>query len=167
MRTEGDPFKRFIATALICGMGFAMFGIVEPVCASSAINVHITPTTVTATGYNSAGGGYFWCTGTFENYNPFTGHWGVLEWNPKGTPEGEWTARDDDSDFSIDGQCKSGGYGRNVWLVHSSGASVKKAVNQSLNTTNNGTSTGTSNTNGIMFGDIIGAVNSQWGGLFT
>jgi hypothetical protein len=38
---------------------------------SSAVNVKITPTTVTATGYNSASGGYFWTTGTFENYDPF------------------------------------------------------------------------------------------------
>ena len=63
---------------------------------------------MTATGYNSASGGYFWTTGTFENYDPFSHEWGVLEWNPKGTPEGEWTSRVSDADFSIDGQCKSG-----------------------------------------------------------
>jgi hypothetical protein len=74
----------------------------------SAINVKITPTTVTATGYNSASGGYYWTTGTFENYDPFSHEWGVLEWNPKGTPEGEWTSKVSDADFSIDGQCKSG-----------------------------------------------------------
>ena len=75
----------------------------------------ITPTTVTATGYNSASGGYFWTTGTFENYDPFSHQWGVLEWNPKGTPEGEWTSKVSDADFSIDGQCKSGH--SNVHLV--------------------------------------------------
>jgi hypothetical protein len=82
---------------------------------SSAINVGITSTTVTATGYNSASGGYFWTTGTFENYDPFSHEWGVLEWNPKGTPEGEWTSKASDADFSIDGQCKSGH--SNVHLV--------------------------------------------------
>ncbi len=82
---------------------------------SSAINVKITPTTVTATGYNSASGGYIWTTGTFENYDPFSHEWGVLEWNPKGTPEGEWTSKVSDADFSIDGQCKSGH--SNVHLV--------------------------------------------------
>jgi N-acetylmuramoyl-L-alanine amidase len=75
---------------------------------SSAVNVKITPTTVTATGYNSASGGYFWTTGKFENYDPFSHEWGVLEWNPKGTLEGEWTSKASDADFSIDGQCKSG-----------------------------------------------------------
>jgi hypothetical protein len=77
--------------------------------------VKITSTTVTATGYNSASGGYFWTTGTFENYDPFSHEWGVLEWNPKGTPEGEWTSKASDADFSIDGQCKSGH--SNVHLV--------------------------------------------------
>ena len=81
----------------------------------SAVNVKITPTTVTATGYNSASGGYFWTTGTFENYDPFSHKWGVLEWNPKGTPEGEWTSKVSGADFSIDGQCKRGH--SNVHLV--------------------------------------------------
>ena len=75
----------------------------------------VTPTTVTATGYNSASGGYYWTTGTFENYDPFSHEWGVLEWNPKGTAEGEWTSKASDADFSIDGQCKSGH--SNVHLV--------------------------------------------------
>ena len=101
-----------------------MFGLILAVPVSSAahvykfisaVNVKITPTTVTATGYNSASGGYFWTTGTFENYDPFSHQWGVLEWNPKGTAEGEWTSKASDADFSIDGQCKSGH--SNVHLV--------------------------------------------------
>ena len=114
----------------------------------------VTPTTVTATGYNSAGGGYYWTTGTFENYDPFTHEWGVLEWNPKGTSEGEWTSKVSDADFSIDGQCKSGH--SNVHLVP-----VKKST---INTTNTPSTNNTqtppkenlvSDMLGTSFGDLL------------
>ena len=111
----------------------------------------ITPTTVTATGYNSASGGYYWTTGTFENYDPFSHEWGVLEWNPKGTEEGEWTSKASDADFSIDGQCKSGH--SNVHLV---------PVKNFSNTTNKTNSTNTPSTTEIqtnskenMIGEMI------------
>lgn len=104
--------KRIITLLIVAmAVGMSCIGAV-----SAAPSTHaITPLIVTATGYNSAVGGYFWCTGEFYNYNPFTGNWGVLEWNPKGTPEGEWTASDSDADFSINGHCKA--WGSQMWLV--------------------------------------------------
>jgi N-acetylmuramoyl-L-alanine amidase len=96
--------------------------------ASAVSSTHsVTPTVVSATGYNSASGGYYWCTGTFKNYNPVTGHWGVLVWNPKGTKEGEWTATDDDMDFSINGHCKGLGWQSGVYLVKT-GTTVKSVA---------------------------------------
>jgi hypothetical protein len=94
--------------------------------------VTVTPTTVTATGYNSAGGGYYWTTGTFENYDPFTHQWGVLEWNPKGTAEGEWTSKVSDADFSIDGQCKSGHSNVHLVPVQKSAANAPTNSTQTL-----------------------------------
>ena len=108
----------------ISGLGLGMptssahyYGGYHPYYGCTATNIHITPLWVEATGYNSASGGYYKCTGKFLNYNPVTKHWGVLEWNPKHTREGEWTARDDDMDFSINGRCKGLGWQHNVWLV--------------------------------------------------
>lgn len=146
--------------------GTLTFGI-GAVSASSAINVGITSTVVTATGYNSASGGYYWTTGTFKNYNPVTGHWGVLEWNPKGTAEGEWTASDNDMDFSINGKCKmSTGWQKNIWLVKSSGVVTKKSQAQPVSSPSTGTNTGTDiTTDGTILGDIIGQLNNPFWSL--
>ncbi|MGB7969363.1 MAG: hypothetical protein WCF28_07300 [Methanobacterium sp.] len=110
----------------------------------------VTPTTVTATGYNSASGGYYWTTGTFENYDPFSHEWGVLEWNPKGTAEGEWTSKASDADFSIDGQCKSGH--SNVHLV---------PVKNVSNTTNTPPTTNTSSTTKIQTNSKENMINEM------
>ena len=69
----------------------------------------VTPQYVQASGYNSASGGWYWINhATFENYCPYCGRHGGLTFNPKGTPEGEFTCKFCDSDFSISGKCKSG-----------------------------------------------------------
>jgi N-acetylmuramoyl-L-alanine amidase len=115
----GVIFIRDKFIILLCLM-ITLLGSIGASSASSATNVHITPTEVTATGFNSASGGYYWCTGTFLNYNPVTKRWGELEWNPKGTAEGEWTMRDDDMDFSINGRCKGLGWQHQVFLVKTS-----------------------------------------------
>jgi hypothetical protein len=92
----------------------AYIGSIGAVSASSAINVKVTNQYVTATGYNSASGGWYWCTGTFINRCSFCG--GKLSFNPKGTPEGEFTCIRCDADYSINGHCKASGSG--VWLTH-------------------------------------------------
>jgi hypothetical protein len=58
-----------------------------------AYGVKVTAKTVIATAKCSCGalGNYNFHTATFQNYCPKCHKYGVLKWNPKGTPEGEWT----------------------------------------------------------------------------
>ncbi|AEG18625.1 hypothetical protein [Methanobacterium paludis] len=81
--------------------------------ASTAYNVGIQDKYVKATALCSCGEhSYTYHIGIFENYCPFCHHYECLEWNPKGTAEGEWTCGHCDSDFcAVDGRCKSGGSG--------------------------------------------------------
>ena len=151
---------------LLVAISTLSFGIGDLGAASacSATNVHITPTVVTATGWNSACGGWYRCTGTFLNYDPFDHHWGVLRFNPKGTSEGEWTG-DDDSDFSINGHCKA--VGSSVWLIPASKlASMigKKSQAQPVSSPSTGTNTGTNTgtdttTDGTILGSLITQLN--------
>lgn len=140
-------FVAFLITIISFGTG--------AVSASSATNVHVTPTTVTATGYNSASGGWYRCTGTFLNYNPVTGNYGVLVWNPKGTAEGEWTATDDDMDFSINGRCKGTGWQHNVWLKKAGMPKKSTVVPTSSTSTTPTTTTDT-------IGNIKNQLNEPW-----
>jgi hypothetical protein len=89
-------------------------GAMTPVIASPSTH-SIASNTITATGMNSASGGYYKCTGTFYNYCPICHHWEVMEWNPKHTAEGEWTCAHCGADFSINGHCKA--YHSKYWLV--------------------------------------------------
>jgi hypothetical protein len=53
---------------------------------------------------------YTYHIGIFENYCPFCHHYECLEWNPKGTSEGEWTCDVCGADYcAADGHCKAGG----------------------------------------------------------
>jgi hypothetical protein len=85
--------------------------------ASTAYNVSIHDKYVKATALCSCGEhSYTYHTGIFVDYCPFCHHYRCLEWNPKGTSEGEWTCSHCDSDFcAADGRCKSGG--SDVYLI--------------------------------------------------
>ncbi len=55
--------------------------------------------------------------GTFENYCPKCHSYGTLTFNPKGTPEGEWTCSKCGSDYcAADGKEKMPGI--NIFLIH-------------------------------------------------
>jgi len=56
-------------------------------------------------------------TGCFENYCPKCHSYGTLSFNPKGTPEGEWTCTKCGSDYcAADGKEKIPGI--KVFLIH-------------------------------------------------
>jgi hypothetical protein len=57
--------------------------------------IKVTSKIVTATARCSCGalGNYNFHKGTFLNYCPVCHKYGVLKWNPKSTPEGEWTCK--------------------------------------------------------------------------
>ncbi|MCE7697881.1 MAG: hypothetical protein K8E24_003260 [Methanobacterium paludis] len=85
--------------------------------ASTAYNVSIQDKYVKATALCSCGEhSYTYHTGTFMNYCPFCHYYRCLEWNPKGTAEGEWTCGVCGADYcAADGRCKSGG--SDVYLI--------------------------------------------------
>jgi hypothetical protein len=57
-----------------------------------AYNVQVTNKYVKATALCSCRfNSYHYMTGCFENYCPIYHSYGTLTFNPKGTPEGEWT----------------------------------------------------------------------------
>lgn len=91
--------------------------ILPVVSASTAYNVSIQDKYVKATALCSCGeDSYSYNTGTFINYCPFCHQYGCLDWNPKGTDEGEWTCDICSADFcAADGHCKAGGSG--VYLI--------------------------------------------------
>jgi hypothetical protein len=82
----------------------------------NAKNVQETPEYVNATALCSCGlNGYHYMTGCFENYCPKCHSYGTLSFNPKGTPEGEWTCTKCGSDYcAADGKEKMPGV--NVFL---------------------------------------------------
>lgn len=73
----------------------------KPANGYSGYNVTITPLKVSATAKCSCGalGDYNYHTSSFKNYCPHCGKWGVLEWNPKGVAEGEWTCSSCGADY--------------------------------------------------------------------
>ena len=71
--------------------------------------------TVTATGWNSCSSGWYKTSGTFINYCPLCHSYICLTYNPKHTPEGEWTCNKCDADYCICGRCKA--TGSNVHLI--------------------------------------------------
>lgn len=103
-----------------------------------AYNVVKTSKYVIATGKNSCSiqCDYKYHTRVFKNYNPATGHWGILKFEKgayygrnKGTsPEGLWVATDTDMDFClVHGKSHDN---RGVYLVHYNGKiKGKKVVN--------------------------------------
>ena len=100
MKLGSGKIKRYLAIficILIFSMGFA------------------SASTVAHSGMNSCSKGWYHTGGTFENYCPFCHHSECLLWNPKGTPEGEWTCAVCDSDFCVCGRCKA--TGSSVYLI--------------------------------------------------
>jgi hypothetical protein len=81
-----------------------------------AYNVQVTSKYVKATALCSCGlNGYYYMTGSFENYCPICHSYGTLAFNPKGTPEGEWTCTRCGCDYcAADGKEKMPG--SNVFL---------------------------------------------------
>lgn len=77
----------------------------------SAKDVQLTGQFVKATALCSCGSnGYNYITGVFENYCPKCHSYGTLTFNPKGTPEGEWTCSKCDTDYcAADGKEKISG----------------------------------------------------------
>ena len=77
----------------------------------SAKNVQVTQEYVKATALCSCGlNGYHFMTGCFVNYCPKCHSYGTLTFNPKGTPEGEWTCSKCGSDYcAADGKEKEPG----------------------------------------------------------
>jgi hypothetical protein len=71
--------------------------------------------TVTAKGWNSCCSGWYKTSGTFINYCPLCHSYTCLTYNPKHTPEGEWTCNKCDADYCICGRCKA--TGSNVHLI--------------------------------------------------
>lgn len=85
-----------------------------PVASASSVSakdVQVTGQFVKATALCSCGtNGYHYMTGTFENYCPKCHSHGTLTFNPKGTPEGEWTCSKCDTDYcAADGKEKISG----------------------------------------------------------
>ncbi len=75
-----------------------------PVASASSVdakNVEATSKYVKATAICSCGlNGYdHYITASFVNYCPHCHSYGTLEFNPKGTPEGEWTCSNCNSDY--------------------------------------------------------------------
>jgi hypothetical protein len=83
-----------------------------------ASNVQVTQDYVKATALCSCGlNGYHYMTGSFENYCPQCHSYGTLKFNPKGTPEGEWTCTQCGSDYcAADGKEKMPR--SNIFLKH-------------------------------------------------
>jgi hypothetical protein len=84
----------------------------------TAKNVQVTSEYVKATALCSCGlNGYQYMTGSFENYCPRCHSYGTLAFNPKGTPEGEWTCEKCGSDYcAADGKEKMPG--SHIFLIH-------------------------------------------------
>lgn len=76
-----------------------------------AKDIQLTGQFVKATALCSCGSnGYHYMTGVFENYCPKCHSHGTLTFNPKGTPEGEWTCSSCDTDYcAADGKEKISG----------------------------------------------------------
>ncbi len=76
-----------------------------------ANGIQVTNEYIKATALCSCGlNGYHYMTGSFENYCPQCHSYGTLSFNPKGTPEGEWTCKKCGSDYcAADGKEKMPG----------------------------------------------------------
>jgi len=74
-----------------------------PIAGASSMkpyNVEVTSAFVKATAFCSCGTmSYGYHTSTFENYCPRCKSYGTLKFNPKGSPEGEWTCSKCGADY--------------------------------------------------------------------
>jgi hypothetical protein len=95
----------------------------------NARNVHVSKEYVKATALCSCGlNDYHYFTASFENYCPLCNESGTLIFNPKGTPEGEWTCTSCGSDYcAADGKEKMPG--SNIFLKHYTVSDKKTKVN--------------------------------------
>jgi hypothetical protein len=115
MSEEIEPHLKSKAAILFA----AILILLIPVASASSVgayNVQVTSKYVKATALCSCGlNGYHYMTGSFENYCPICHSYGTLSFNPKGTPEGEWTCKQCGCDFcAADGKEKMPG--SNVFL---------------------------------------------------
>ncbi len=105
-----------------------------------AYNVQVTHDYVKATALCSCGlNGYHYMTGCFENYCPQCHSYGTLKFNPKGTPEGEWTCTQCGSDYcAADGKEKM--LGSDIFLKQYSPKTIQpvssEVQTQEVTTTN-------------------------------
>ena len=94
---EPHPRFKFYILFLLC--------LIISIPASSAssmkpYNVEVTSAFVTAIAFCSCGSmSYGYHNGTFENYCPRCKSYGTLKFNPKGSPEGEWTCTKCGADY--------------------------------------------------------------------
>lgn len=84
---------------------------------STSNAVIITDEYISGSGIASGYGEGYYTEFCFENYCPLCGSHGTLDWNPKGTYEGEITCSHCDADFSVSGRDKNGG-GARAWLYY-------------------------------------------------
>lgn len=82
----------------------------------AAAAVTVTDSYISGSGIASGYHEGYYTHFSFENYCPLCGHHGTLEWNPKGTSEGEITCSFCDADFSVSGKDKWDG-GPRAWLI--------------------------------------------------
>ena len=117
MSEEIEPHLKFKA-ALIFTALLVFFMPAASAASVGAYNVQVTNEYVNATALCSCGlNGYYYMTGCFENYCPICHSYGSLAFNPKGTPEGEWTCTKCGCDYcAADGKEKMPG--SNVFLKH-------------------------------------------------
>jgi hypothetical protein len=110
MSEEIEPHLKFKVALVFT----AVFVLLTPAASASSVgayNVQVTNNYVKATALCSCGlNGYHYMTGCFENYCPKCHSYGTLSFNPKGTPEGEWTCTQCGCDYcAADGKEKMPG----------------------------------------------------------
>ena len=110
MSEEIEPHLKFKAALVFT----AVFVLLMPAASASSVgayNIQETNNYVKATALCSCGlNSYHYMTGCFENYCPKCHSYGTLTFNPKGTPEGEWTCTKCGCDYcAADGKEKMPG----------------------------------------------------------
>lgn len=116
MSEEIEPHLKFKVVLVFA----ASLILLMPAASASSVgayNVQVTNNYVKATALCSCGlNGYHYMTGCFENYCPKCHSYGTLSFNPKGTPEGEWTCTQCGCDYcAADGKEKMPG--SNIFLI--------------------------------------------------
>ena len=110
MSEEIEPHLKIKAALVFT----AILILLMPAASASSVgayNVQVTNEYVKATALCSCGlNSYHYMTGCFENYCPMCHSYGTLTFNPKGTPEGEWTCSKCGCDYcAADGKEKMPG----------------------------------------------------------